>query len=86
MGKVEEGELLFLTFLQGVENNQSMTKVKIACDQLELAADIIQDLSKYFQWEELESEAEFPNDFAQFQEVGKPFLSLFCRPIILIIL
>ena len=66
-----EGEVLFLTLVKSTENGQTVTKVKISCDNIELAADIIQDLGKYFSWDELDSEADFPIEFERFDEVRK---------------
>jgi Bardet-Biedl syndrome 2 protein len=64
-----DGELVILTFVKSSENNQTVTKVKLSCDNIDLAADIIQDFSKQFNWEELDSEADFPSDFEKFEEV-----------------
>jgi len=67
----EEGELLIMSLVKSTEAGQGVTKVKISCDNIELAADIIQDLSKYFNWDELESEADFPSEFEKFDVILK---------------
>lgn len=66
-----EGELVVLSFLKASESGQGLTKVKINCDNMELAADIMQDLAKYMKWDELDSEADFPAEFEKFEEVLK---------------
>jgi hypothetical protein len=53
-----------------VEAGQTVTKVKLSCDNIELAADIIQDLGKFFNWDEMDSEADFPEEFNKFDEVS----------------
>jgi hypothetical protein len=45
-------------------------RVRIRCDDLDLAADLVQDLAKFFKISELESEADFPDEFHKFEEVG----------------
>ena len=41
-------------------------RVKIGCDSMELAGDVIQDMCKCLKVTELESEANFPNEMAKF--------------------
>jgi hypothetical protein len=60
-----------MSLVKSTEAGQGVTKVKISCDNIELAADIIQDLSKYFNWDELESEADFPSEFEKFDVVSE---------------
>lgn len=36
---------------------------------MDLAADVVQDMAKFFKWNELDSEADFPTEFDLFQEV-----------------
>jgi hypothetical protein len=64
------GELLIFTLIKTVEAGQTVTKVKLSCDNIELAADIIQDLGKFFNWDEMDSEADFPEEFKKFDEVS----------------
>lgn len=52
-----------------VEANRTTTKVKIFCDRIDLAADVIQDMATYFKWADLDSEADFPTEFTAFEEV-----------------
>lgn len=51
------------------ETGQTWTRVKVHCDSVELAADILQDMAKFFNWTELESDADFPDEFEAFQQV-----------------
>ncbi len=44
-------------------------QVRIQCESMDLAADVIQDMAKFFKWNELDSEADFPKEFDAFQEV-----------------
>ena len=63
---------MVLSFLKASESGQGLTKVKINCDNMELAADIMQDLAKYMKWDEMDSEADFPAEFEKFEEVSRP--------------
>ena len=51
------------------EAGQSHLKVRISCQSMDLAAELVQDLARYFQLEELESEADFPAELQAFEEV-----------------
>ena len=62
---------MVLSFLKASESGQGLTKVKINCDNMELVADIMQDLAKYMKWDELDSEADFPAEFEKFEEVSQ---------------
>jgi hypothetical protein len=44
-------------------------RLRIRCDDLDLAADLVQDLAKFFKISELEAEADFPDEFQKFEEV-----------------
>ena len=44
-------------------------RVRIRCDDMELAADLVQDMAKFFKIIELEAEADFPEELARFEEV-----------------
>jgi len=52
-----------------MESGQTFTRIKIHCENMDLAADVVQDISKYFKWAELESEADFPCEFEKFEQV-----------------
>ena len=43
--------------------------VEICCDSMELAADMVQDICKYFGIGELDSEASFPREMKVFEDV-----------------
>jgi len=44
-------------------------KVTISCEDMELAAEVVQDLCSYLQVQELDSVAEFPSEMTTFREV-----------------
>lgn len=50
-------------------DDSSFLVCKIRCEGIELASEIIQDMAKFFKISELDSEAEFPNEMMQFEEV-----------------
>lgn len=64
-----EGEFLILSLQSYIESGQAFTRVKVFCENMDLAADVVQDMAKYFKWEELESEAEFAAEFEKFEQV-----------------
>jgi len=66
-----EGEFLVLSLSSFIESGQAYTRVKIFCENMELAADVVQDMAKYFKWEELESEADFACEYEKFEQVLK---------------
>jgi hypothetical protein len=49
--------------------------VQVRCDNMELAADIVQDISKFFKITELESAVNFPQEMEAFEEVCCPLSS-----------
>lgn len=51
------------------EGGQSHLRVRLSCQSMDLAAELVQDIAKYFQLEELESEADFPAELQAFEEV-----------------
>jgi hypothetical protein len=51
------------------EGSRLVSKVKIVCDNMEVVSEIIQDLVKFFNIAELESEAEFPAELHAFEEI-----------------
>jgi len=53
------------------EFGQSSLRVRIQCDSMELAGEVLQDMIKYFKIEELESVADFPQEYQKFEEVLK---------------
>jgi Bardet-Biedl syndrome 2 protein len=65
------GEMLIISLVRATESGQSVTRVRILTDNMDLAADLVQDMTKYLNWTELESEAEFPAEFEQFEQVVK---------------
>ncbi len=64
-----EGEFLILSLQSYIESGQAFTRVKVYCENMDLAADVVQDMAKYFKWEELDSEAEFAAEFEKFEQV-----------------
>jgi len=48
---------------------KGLLKLKIQCNSMELASDVVQDLSKFFKLNELESEANFPIELERFEKV-----------------
>lgn len=64
-----DSELLVIHIINVSEAGQSHLKVRISCQSMDLAAELVQDLARYFQLEELESEADFPAELQAFEEV-----------------
>eukprot|EP01034_Spumella_vulgaris_P021413 gene21413-27443_t len=62
---------LSISVAKVTEAGQTHCKVRIQCDSMELASDLVQDIARHFAIAELDSEAEFPAEFAQFEEVLK---------------
>ena len=65
-----------------VTKDELAINVQVRCDHMELAADIVQDISKFFKITELESSVNFPQEMEAFEEVEIPLqprlsLSLF---------
>lgn len=50
-------------------SNPSGIQVRIRCNKMDLAAEIIQDMGKYLKINDLESEVDFPDELAAFDEV-----------------
>lgn len=66
--------LNFISLRDGNELGFSFTpesggKVTIACEDMDLAAEVVQDLCNFLQVQELESVAEFPSEMTLFREV-----------------
>jgi hypothetical protein len=53
------------------EFGQSHLRVRIQCDSMDLAGELLQDMVKYFKIDELESVADFPQEYQKFEEVLK---------------
>ena len=64
-----DAELLVISMTNVSEGGQSHLRVRISCQSMDLAAELVQDIAKYFQLEELESEADFPAELQAFEEV-----------------
>jgi hypothetical protein len=63
-------ELQSLCIVASVPSEKNgLLQLRVLCDSMELAADIVQDLAKFFKIAELDSEADFPADIARFEEV-----------------
>ena len=70
-GSEEALEVLFIMAFAPVEKN-GLLKIKIQCDSMELAADVVQDLAKFFKISDtLESRADFPVELKKFEEVRR---------------
>jgi Bardet-Biedl syndrome 2 protein len=50
---------------------ESNTVVQVRCDDMELAAEVVQDLANFFQIKELESTVNFPSEMGKFEAVLK---------------
>jgi hypothetical protein len=60
-----------------VAKDELAINVQVRCDNMELAADIVQDISKFFKISELESSVNFPQEMEAFEEVTPlPYLVL----------
>lgn len=51
------------------ESGSSGLSIRIRCHFIETAAELLQDMAKYFSIEDLVSEADFPREFQQFEQV-----------------
>ena len=49
---------------------QSHLRVTMQCENMELVAELVQDLAAHFKLEELQSECDFPDELAAFEEVS----------------
>jgi hypothetical protein len=58
-----------------VTKDEMAINVQVRCDNMELAADIVQDISKFFKITELESAVNFPQEMEAFEEVCCPLSS-----------
>lgn len=64
-----DAEVLAISIQNVSEGGQSYLRIRLQCNSMDLAAELVQDLAKYFKLEELESEADFPAEFREFEEV-----------------
>jgi len=64
-----DAELLVISMTNVSEGGQSHLRVRLSCQSMDLAAELVQDLARYFQLDELESEADFPAELQAFEEV-----------------
>ncbi len=48
-------------------------EVTIKCDRMELAADVVQDMAKFLHVVDLESEVDFAEEMAVFEQVSRDF-------------
>ena len=53
----------------GSGGSGSIMALRIRCNTMELASELVQDLAKFLGVSDLESEVDFPEDFAKFEEV-----------------
>ena len=65
------GEVLIVNIQNVTEGGQSHLRVRLQCESMDLAAELIQDLVRYFKLDELQSEADFPADLQAFEEVSE---------------
>ena len=68
------GEVLIVNIQNVTEGGQSHLRVRLQCESMDLAAELIQDLVRYFKLDELQSEADFPADLQAFEEVSELWL------------
>jgi len=64
-----DGDVLSINMRNVSEGGQSYLRVSLHTENMDLAAELMQDIMRYFKLEELESEARFPAVFSQFEEV-----------------
>jgi hypothetical protein len=55
--------------------------IRIRCNSMSLAADLIQDLAKHFGVSDLSTEADFPTEFAEFGEVSRSSYLILKKPL-----
>jgi hypothetical protein len=66
-----DADVLVVSIQNVSEGGQSHLRVRLQCQSMDLAAELVQDLARYFKLEELESEADFPAELQAFEEVRK---------------
>jgi hypothetical protein len=64
-----EADILVVNIQNVSEGGQSHLRIRLQCQSMDLAAELVQDLARYFKLEELESEADFPAELQAFEEV-----------------
>lgn len=65
-----DADVLVVSIQNITEGGQSHLHIKLKCESMDLAAELVQDLARYFKLEELESEANFPAELQLFEEVN----------------
>jgi len=68
-GGCKAGSPLIMQMRNASEGGTSFMRVQLHCASMDLAAELVQDLVRYFTVQELESEATFPDEMAQFEDV-----------------
>jgi hypothetical protein len=51
------------------DGGESMSKVRICCNNIDVVSELVQDIVKHFKITELESEADFPAELEEFEQV-----------------
>jgi hypothetical protein len=64
-------EVLVISWESVSEFGQSHLRLRIQCDSMDLAGELLQDMVKYFKIDELQSVADFPQEYQKFEEVLK---------------
>jgi hypothetical protein len=64
-------EVLVISWESVSEFGQSHLRLRIQCDSMDLAGELVQDMVKYFKIDELESVTDFPQEYQKFEEVLK---------------
>ena len=64
-------DVLVISWESVSEFGQSRLRLRIQCDSMDLAGELLQDMVKYFKIDELESVADFPQEYQKFEEVLK---------------
>jgi hypothetical protein len=64
-----DADVLVVNIQNVSEGGQSHLRIRLQCQSMDLAAELVQDLTRYFKLEELESEADFPAELQAFEEV-----------------
>jgi hypothetical protein len=64
-----DADVLVISIQNVSEGGQSHLRVRLQCESMDLAAELVQDLTRYFKLEELEAEADFPAELRAFEEV-----------------
>ena len=68
-------ESLFVSAIR--DGKSSAIRVQVSCNNMEIVGEFVQDLCKFLNVAELESEADFPNEFSDFNEVSSLAVGLY---------